>query len=241
MPHARTRRSAQLLLLVAALGVQVMTARLAPTRLAVPAEMPAPPSTIITRGLHAGEREFVAGMIVLALQAFDDQPGMDIPLRELDYGRLIGWLQRALDLDADSEYPLLLAGLVYAQVPDAGRQRLALDFVHKAFLAEPNRRWRWLAHAAIVARHRLGDDALALRYAKDITTYATAAASWARQMHIFILEDLGEREHARLLITALLLSGEVTDSHEIRFLKSRLEALTPAPRESARRAVDNVT
>jgi hypothetical protein len=112
-----------------------------------------------------------------------------------------------------------------------------LDFVYRAFLADPNRRWRWLAHAAIVARHRLHDDALALRYAREIATRARTAPGWARQMHIFLLEDMGEREQAKILLGGLLESGAVTDPAEIRFLTGRLEALGgqhmprgPAPR-----------
>ena len=52
---------------------------------------------------------------------------------------------------------------------------------------------------------------LALRYAQDITQYARGASDWARQMRIFILEDMGEVESAKILLGGLLASGEVTD------------------------------
>jgi hypothetical protein len=100
-----------------------------------------------------------------------------------------------------------------------------LEWVHRAFLEAPDRRWRWLAHCAIVAKHRLHDQALALRYADDIARYAGAASGWARQMRIFFLEDMGEIEQAKVLLGGLLASGEVTDPHEIHFLTERLEAL----------------
>jgi hypothetical protein len=93
-------------------------------------------------------------------------------------------------------------------VPVEAKQRLMLDFVHRRFLEDPERRWRWLAHCVIVARHRLKDDALALRYAEDIARYAHGAPGWARQMRIFILEDMGELESATVLLGGLLAGGE---------------------------------
>ena len=37
------------------------------------------------------------------------------------------------------------------------RMRQALDFIFDAFAADPNRRWPALAHAALLAKHRLHD------------------------------------------------------------------------------------
>jgi hypothetical protein len=112
------------------------------------------------------------------------------------------------------------------------RQRLMAAFVHQQFLRDPNRRWRWLAHAAIMAKHRLHDSALALRYAQDIAEHAPAALHWARQMRIFLLEDLGEVESAKILLGGLLASGEITDPHELHFLMQRLEAMKNDERSS---------
>ena len=47
--------------------------------------------------------------------------------------------------------------------------------------------------------------------------------NWARQMRIFILEDLGEIEAATVLLGGLLASGEVTESKEIHFLTRKTE------------------
>jgi hypothetical protein len=42
-----------------------------------------------------------------------------------------------------------MAAQLYAQVPVADKQRQMFEFVHRKFLEDPNRRWRWLAHIAI--------------------------------------------------------------------------------------------
>jgi hypothetical protein len=217
-----------LALLGFALIAQVLMGTSRPAQHRYAADLPPAPPAQVLQGLALGDPELLSAAVVLHLQAFDDQPGYSIPFRELDYARIGAWLDRALALDPRSDYP---------QVSDGGRQRIMLDFVYRAFLADPNRRWRWLAHAAIVARHGLHDDALALRYAREIATRARTAPGWARQMHIFLLEDMGEREQAKILLGGLLASGAVTDPAEIRFLTGRLEALGgahmpsgPAPR-----------
>ena len=53
---------------------------------------------------------------------------------------------------------------------------------------------------------------------------------WARQMEIFILEDMNELEAARIMLGGLLQSGVIQDPAELRFLKQRLEELEARPR-----------
>jgi hypothetical protein len=211
--------------LAAALALQVGWQAASPRPVATASALPPAPSATWLRAASLGEPIALSEMLVLYLQAFDNQPGVSIPFRDLDYGAVEAWLAAALDLDPVGQYPLMMAAHLYAQVPVEAKQRRMLEFVHQAFLRDPDRRWRWLAHAAIVAKHRLHDVPLALRYAEDITRYARAASGWARQMRIFILEDMGEGEAAAVLLGGLLESGEVTDPAEINFLTQRLETL----------------
>jgi hypothetical protein len=188
----------------------------------------APPSAAALRVLALGEPIALAQVLTLYLQAFDNQPGFSIPFLDLDYARATAWLGTILALDPAGQYPLLLASHVYSQVPDSAKQRRMCHFVHREFERDPNRRWRWLAHCAIVAKHRLNDARLALSFAEAIAREASSASGWARQMRIFILEDLGEAEAAAVLLGGLLASGEVTDPAEIHFLTKRLEELKTA-------------
>jgi hypothetical protein len=196
-----------------------------PTALA--ADLPAPPPQTVLHAVAFGEPIGFAQMLTLYLQAFDTQPGISIPFRSLDYGRMVSWLESILKLHPESQYPLLLAAQVYSQVPDPEKQRQMLEFVYRQFELDPVNRWRWLAHGAIVAKHRLHDLPLALRYARALAQRANdpSVPSWARQMHIFLLEDMGEYRAAKILLGGLLISGAVTDPHEIRFLMERLDTL----------------
>jgi hypothetical protein len=86
-----------------------------------------------------------------------------------------------------------------------------------------------------MAKHRLHDRGLALRYARAINQHAVSAEvpNWAKQMHIFVLEDMGEYETAKILLGGLLASGAITDPHEARFLTQRLNALQAAEKSSS--------
>jgi hypothetical protein len=191
-----------------------------------------PPAQPVLSALSLGEPIALAQWLALYLQAFDNQPGISIPFKDLEYPRVILWLEAMLRLDPATEYPLMMASQLYSQVPVEAKQRLMFEFVHQKFLEDPDRRWRWLAHCAILAKYRLGDRTLALKYAEDITQYARGASNWARQMQIFILEGMGEVDSATVLLGGLLASGEVTDPNEIHFLTQRLEEMKNAGKSS---------
>ncbi|MDX1528941.1 MAG: hypothetical protein R3337_09965 [Gammaproteobacteria bacterium] len=211
------------LALLAQLGWHGMRANLE----AVAETLPPAPSAEALRLVSLGDPIVFAKTLMLWLQAHDNQPGVSIPFRALDYTRVQRWLDRILELDPKGQYPLLAASRIYGAVSDERRKRMMLEFVYERFLDDPDRRWRWLAHAAIVAKHQLKDPQLALKYARAITDKAQGdeVPAWARDMTVIVLEDMGELEDAKFLIGGLIHSGRVTDPHEIRFLEKKLEEL----------------
>lgn len=197
--------------------------RLAPP-VAHASELPHPPSVWALRALALGEEPAFARVLMLWLQAFDHQPGVSIPFRNLDYARVAAWLDRILALDPRSRYPLLSAARIYAEVPDPGQRRLMIEFVERQFLLAPDARWQWLAHAVFIAKHRLRDLPLALHLARELREYtrADSVPGWARQMELFVLEEMGDLQGAQVLLGGLIESGEIKDPAEIRFLEQRL-------------------
>ncbi|RME34776.1 MAG: hypothetical protein D6786_03870 [Gammaproteobacteria bacterium] len=190
-------------------------------------ELPPPPPPALLHLAAFGEEPVLARVLMLWLQFFDNQPGISLPFRTLDYHRLRQWLELILQLDPRSHYPLLAAIRLYALVPDPQRQRVMVDFVRREFPRDPARRWQWMAHAVFVARHRIGDLKLALALARELRLHTRPgeAPDWARQMEIFILADMGELEAAKVLLGGLLESGAVTDPGELEFLRHLLERL----------------
>ena len=166
-----------LAVLAGVLALQIAWQAMQPRPVGRAEALPQPPASAILRAASIGETIAAAHWLALYLQAFDNQPGISIPFQDLDYGKVIGWLSTIVDLHPGGQYPLMMASQLYAQVPDEKRERMMMAFVHRAFLSDPESRWRWLAHCAIMAKHRLKDPTLALRYADDIARYAHGASN----------------------------------------------------------------
>ena len=215
------------LVLSLALAAQIAWRSLAPSPAPSAADLPPAPSPQTMRLAAFGEPETMARVAMLYLQTYDYSGANAAPYSRLDYTRLVAWLETILAVDPRSDYPLFAAARVYAENPDPGRTRIALEFVYRQFLDAPDRRWAALAHAALVAKHRLKDLPLARRYAAAIDRHTRSGdvPLWARQMEVFILEDMNELEAARILLGGLLESGGIKDPGEAAFLGRRLREL----------------
>ena len=214
-------------LLAVALAAQIAWQGARPSVAPAASDLPAAPSIQALRLASVGEPAALARVAMVWLQAFDSRGDNAIPYQRLDYARLVGWLQAILATDPRSEYPLFVAARVYAENPEPAKMRQMLEFIYAEFAADPNRRWLALAHAALLAKHRLHDLPLARRYAAAIQRLANddSVPLWARQMEIFILEDMNELEAAKVMLGGLLASGRIRDPDERRFLQGRLEEL----------------
>ena len=197
--------------------------------------LPAPPSVAAARLASLGEPLAMARGLLLHLQSFEDQPGVSLAWRALDYERLAGWLETAQALDPRSQYALAAASGVYAGVADPARVRRMLRFVADSYAADPQRRWPAMAQATLTARHQLHDLPLARSYARQLRLHATGPGvpAWVRQMEAFILEDMDELESAQLVLGALMASGQITDANELAFMARRLDQMATRKREHA--------
>lgn len=206
--------------LAAQIGWQSVWRTAAPAASDLP---PAPPAAALQLATF-GETAALARLAMLWLQAFDSRGDNAIPYQKLDYERLTAWLGAILATDPRSGYPMFAAARVYAENADARKARRMFDFIEAEFARDPTGRWPALAQAALLAKHRLHDLPLARRYAAEIQRHATdpSVPSWARQMEIFILEDMNELEAAKVMLGGLLATGRIRDPEEKRFLQERL-------------------
>lgn len=215
---------AVLAVLAVALTLQISLKIAQPVVPPAASDLHPPPSRSSLRLASLGDPIPLAKVLMLYLQSFDYQALNRIRFRDLNYDTVQQWLLRILWLDPRGQYPLLAASRLYAEVPNEAKIRPMLEFVYRQFTDDPDRRWPWLAHAAAIAKHRLNDLPLAKRYAAAIQKHATGpkVPLWAKQMEIFILEDMNELETARIMIGGLISSGTIHDPGEIRFLDQRL-------------------
>ena len=195
-----------LAVLAGALALQISLKITHPVVPPAASELRPPPGQASLRLASLGDPIPLAKVLMLYLQSFDYQAVNRIPFQNLDYDIVQQWLLRILWLDPRGQYPLLAASRLYAEVPNQGKSRQMLEFVYRQFADDPDRRWPWLAHAAAIQKHATGPN----------------VPLWAKQMEIFILEDMNELETARIMIGGLLSSGTIRDRGEIRFLDQRL-------------------
>ncbi len=205
------------------IALQVLWKAFEPAPVAHARDLPNPPDAAWVSAWDVGENALASQWLTLTAFAHDEQPGISLPYLALDYGRLTAWMATALILDPNNRNILLAASQVYSQVPDPRRERIMLDFVHQQFLLAPESRWPYLAHAALVARHRLNDVHLALSYARDLSM-AKSAPRWVKQVPVLLLSDMGEKEQARILLGGLITSGAIRDEREIDFMMKRINS-----------------
>lgn len=205
--------------LFACLALQIGWRASQPIRGTGAGQLSPPPPAALLRLASLDEPAAASRVGMLYVQGFD--------MRELDYGVLIAWLRTALDLDPRSSYPLFAAARVFAETTDPGRMRMMLEFIYAQFLEDPQRRWPAMAHAAFLAKHRLKDLPLARRYAVAVARHTDpkAVPMWARQMEVFILEDMNELEAAKIMLGGLLERGEIRGRRERLLMLRRLKEM----------------
>lgn len=225
MRRPRAGFDAVKLLLIAAIALHIASQAGLPPPRPARAALPPPPSLDLLRATSLGEPELAAQLIALYVQTFDASPGVRGTLQQLDYPALTRWLNSVSALDPGSNYASQLA-LLYSRVEDPTKKRQMFEFIHAAFLQNPNRRWRPLAEASVLARHELADLPLALRFAASLERHATGPGvpGWAQQMRVLLLADIGERERAQVVLGALIASGRIDQPRELRLLQERLLA-----------------
>ena len=207
------------------LGFQILIHQSAVRQSAVDYKpLPTPLSASVYRGLSMGSGQLFSYLLVIRLQLHDNQAGKHIRYSQLDYERLVNWLDQIYRLNPLSEYPMMLASRVYSQTRDKARLRVILEYIDRTFMYNPQLHWRRLAEASVIAKHQLGDLQLALQMAEKLSSQPVSVKmpSWARDMQFILLGDMNEFETAITIIVALLQSDAVKDPDEARFLREKL-------------------
>ena len=197
-------------------------------------DLPEAPGEVMLTALSLGDKVTFSKVLTLWLQAFDNQQGQSLSFHDLDYDKVVRWMQSILYLDPRTEYPLLNATHVYSFIKDKEKVRTMIDFVRGAFAEDPARRWQWMAGATTLAKNEVEDIDLALEMAQELREGIEGiegVPSWARQMEGFLLQDLNRFEEAIVFLENLVESGELTDENELNLHIDRLFDLLTEMRE----------
>ena len=187
-------------------------------------QLDAPAHDSVYRVASLGSERLLAYLLTLELQLHDAQAGVHIPYTRLNFEHLREWLLTLYRLNPLSDYPAFLATRVYGQNPDPDRVRIMIGVVEDLFERNPRQHWRRMTEACLLAKHQLKDLPLALSLARKLSEMPGEIKTpfWARDMELILLDEMDEKESARMLISSMLQSGDITDNDERRFLEQRL-------------------
>ncbi len=146
-----------------------------------------------------GDPEFSYRLLALALQNLGDV-GRDVtPLKDYNYQRLGEWFALLHALDPASDHVPMIAAYYFGGTRVPKDAAVVVDYLGRVGAIPVGTKWRWLAHAAYMAQHRVHDlqRALALAYQLAKMPNSAEMPQWARQMPAFVLAKRGDKDAAR--------------------------------------------
>lgn len=191
--------------------------------------VPTPPGPVAMQALSFGDMQFYFRSKALMLQNLGDGYRRISPLENYNYSKIKLWMESLDTLDHYSHFTPAIACYYYAMTQNTTDIRYILEYLKKHVIGQEAEKWWWITQGVYLAKHRLGDNYLALEFAQ-ILVETSNIPIWARELAAFLYEDLGEKEQAYRVISYLknhvkdLSQGEINFMHY--FIKDRLKLLT---------------
>jgi hypothetical protein len=181
-----------------------------------------------------GDPEFSFRFLAITLQSLGDGNGQSTPLKDYNYATLGQWFFLLNRLDAVSDHVPMIAAYYFGATRVPKDVAEVVKYLGQIGQDTRGEKWRWLAQAVYLARHRMDDLSLALDLAYKLAKLEADAPmpSWTKQMPAFILKEQGDTAAARQLMEEMLLSTQQAHPNEINFMSSYLvEQLGVDPKE----------
>lgn len=200
------------------------------------AGVPPVPSMRTATLMTLGDRELAYRSGALTLQTLGDGGGRVVPLKDYDYHKLGAWFDVLDELDPASDHVPMIAAYYFGASYVPGDIAVIVKYLSRIGDSPAGQKWRWLAHAAYLARHRMDNLDLALDLAYKLTRIQPLNGKplpiWARQMPAFLLNAQGDKAASRQLIEEMLSSADDLHPNEVNFMKGYLvEQLGVSPQE----------
>lgn len=182
-----------------------------------------------------GDPEFAYRLDAIELQNLGDSGGRLTPIKDYEYDKLGKWFWLLHGLDPASDHVPMLAAYYFGGTRVPKDVKVVVDYLSIVGQNPVGSKWRWLAQAVFLARHRLNNADLALDLAYKLSKMQLVddtMPAWARQMPAFVLMEKGDREDAKKLVENLLYSSLHFHPNEVNFMAAYLtEELGVDPKE----------
>lgn len=167
--------------------------------------VPPPPSETSAIMSALGDPQFAYRSLGLSLQNLGDTGGRIINLSDYNYEELGRWFLLQHNLDPVSNFTPSLAAYFFGANRQSSDLGPIVDYLEQAGDVDAPQKWRWLAHAVFIARHKMKDYDRAYELAEKLAAMDRPdMPSWTKQMPAFVKNNQGEKEAAMALMLQLL-------------------------------------
>ncbi len=168
--------------------------------------IPVPPAERSLKLAFLDDGVFAYRVWGLALQNFGNI-GETQPLKNYNYDYLGKWFFLMDGLDPHSNFMPYLAAYYFSATQNPAQLPAVIKYLEMVGKKPEQGKWRWLAQAAYLARHRMNDMDEALRLARELgAIYKPGMPLWTRNMEPMLRADMGDRQAAYLLALEILKS-----------------------------------
>ncbi|MCB1651709.1 MAG: hypothetical protein KDI46_06630 [Alphaproteobacteria bacterium] len=179
--------------------------------------IPPAPSVLGASLSGLGDRGLAYRVLGLGVQNFGDTGGRVISFKDFNYEELGRWMMLENSFDPHSDFMPMLAAYVYGGTSETSKLGPLVDYLEVAGDAEGENKWRWLAQAVFLARHKMKDYERAYGLAQKLAgMYKPGMPSWVLQMPAFVQNNRGAKEDALALMLSILDSeGDKLNPNEV--------------------------
>ena len=188
-----------------------------------------------------GDTQFAYRLGAMTLQNLGNTGGNVVAVKEYDYKKLGAWFWLLNELDPASNHVPMMAAYYFGASPIKEDLAIVADYLATIGQIPVSNKWRWLAHAVFLARHRMQDLDRALDYAYKLSKMDLKDDTlpiWARQMPAFVLSEQGERESSRKIVEEILLTANDLHPNEVNFMAAYLIEQLDVPQDEVQRILN---
>ena len=183
--------------------------------------VPPAPNVQVASISALGDEQLAYRFYGLMLQNLGNTGGHFRPLKNYNYKRLTPWFETMDRLDPRSDFMPVLAAYYFGGTQNPAQLDHVIPYLRKVGQRDKGEKWRLLAHAVYLARHRQNDMERALKLARELAENESKnMPEWARTMPATIHLAKGEKERAIDFMLKILKShGKRLDPGEVRIMK----------------------
>ena len=194
--------------------------------------VPAAPSASSFSLSFLDDDSFAYRSFALVLQNWGNVSGDVQPLKNYNFKNLESWFLLLDKMDPQSSYVPFMAAYYFGATQDKTQLVHIIKYLEEIGVRPQKGNWRWLVHAAYLAKNEMNNPKEALRLAEKLSSvYNPSMPAWTLNMKEIIRAELGDRETAYAMTLEILKSNaQYMDPAEINYMLSTIceRILTPA-------------